>query len=896
MKGRINKNLTQKIIIAIVMLLSFNFIAPTYSSASFGGVLFGPVIDLLAGIGDAVMAVLQVFMDGGETELLASDGFLVKSNEFDPAKYGMQTESGLETRTINADDLDQGWFGLGTYSIPIIKYSPEKIFSNEVPALDANFINPKTDGYSAEQQEKSIAIQLQETISSWYNALRNLVIVGLLSVLLYVGIRMMLTSISSDKAKYKQMLMDWIIALCLLFFLHYVMSFTMTFIEIISDGIKGATDVNVTINDTAGNISFRTNLTGYCRMQVQYKDLGERMVYLIFYIALVVYTFMFTWKYMKRAITMAFLTLMAPLVTLTYPIDKIGDGKAQAFNMWLKEYVFNALLQPFHLIIYSIFLGASMNIAVENPLYAILFLAFITPAEKILRKFFGFDKATTAGATFAGAFGGAAAFSMTKGLINRGLKGLSSGKGGNAGSSGNVRQQKQLTDPNAPDGGLSVFANGGNGNNPQDPNGTNRGIGLTDAENQELEALRNEMDTADYNDMYLNPEAYMAKQDRLAELERNRDAAGSDRRAVRYENGQLWDKDGNAIDNQNVYTFDAPNGANISWESEDGRTRMNISGGSIRNATIIGSTGEGGSGSRLTINPNTNPPQGSTPVRFTRTVGSGTIPTGANGATIQPIRNASTAKNKNSSGEPRRIKGALRVAGKTALGAGKVAGRLTAAAAMGAVGIGMGIAGDDLEDAFTYGLAGASLGWTAAPALANGVASRVSSIGETVQSEYEVGTYGAEEAALRQQDREFVSNRDNRDFFSEAIQKDTGAKPSRAELNRTMTTAAEYNRAGITDLKQINKSMKLEQQLKRELQDESGMTEQESTKTAREQAMTIAKIANSVDAKDLRDSKKVDDLRNSFMRELQKNGMTDRESEGQANRIIDMVKQQKKVY
>ena len=40
---------------------------------------------------------------------------------------------------------------------------------------------------------------------------------------------------------------------------------------------------------------------------------------------------------------MAFLTIIAPLVALTYPIDKINDGKAQAFNMWFKEYIFNLL-------------------------------------------------------------------------------------------------------------------------------------------------------------------------------------------------------------------------------------------------------------------------------------------------------------------------------------------------------------------------------------------------------------------------------------------------------------------------------------------------------------------------------------------------------------------------
>lgn len=35
--------------------------------------------------------------------------------------------------------------------------------------------------------------------------------------------------------------------------------------------------------------------------------------------------------------------MIAPLVALTYPIDKVKDGKAQAFDMWFKEYTMNAI-------------------------------------------------------------------------------------------------------------------------------------------------------------------------------------------------------------------------------------------------------------------------------------------------------------------------------------------------------------------------------------------------------------------------------------------------------------------------------------------------------------------------------------------------------------------------
>ena len=70
------------------------------------------------------------------------------------------------------------------------------------------------------------------------------------------------------------------------------------------------------------------------------------------YYYLVFMTIKFTVLYFKRVVYMAFLTMIAPLIGLTYPLDKIKDGQAQAFTMWIREFVFNALLQPLHLILY----------------------------------------------------------------------------------------------------------------------------------------------------------------------------------------------------------------------------------------------------------------------------------------------------------------------------------------------------------------------------------------------------------------------------------------------------------------------------------------------------------------------------------------------------------------
>ena len=87
---------------------------------------------------------------------------------------------------------------------------------------------------------ESTAYAMKENIASWYVALRTIALVGLLSVLLYIGIRIILKSTSAqDKAKYKNMLKDWVVALCILFVLHYMMAFMLNMTGSLNDIIKG---------------------------------------------------------------------------------------------------------------------------------------------------------------------------------------------------------------------------------------------------------------------------------------------------------------------------------------------------------------------------------------------------------------------------------------------------------------------------------------------------------------------------------------------------------------------------------------------------------------------------------------------------------------------------------
>lgn len=907
------KSKMQKIIILILIVLLSNFIVPTYSSASFGGVLMGPIIDFIAGIGDAVLSALQFFMyDGnvtvGNTVGGAVSGALTIVNPFDSfllmrssdkfeetlKKYDMDTTEEGEIE-ISADEFDKGWLGWlpgsfadKDYGVPIIKYTPEKIFANQVPALDVNFINPKdwTDQATNEDNaeamnEKSITRQLHSTIANWYIALRNLAIVALLSVLLYVGIRILISSTAGDKAKYKQMLMNWIVALCIVFFLHYVMSFILTVTEMITVGVSSGTEIVVDVQDSDnGNFKFKTDLTGLCRFQIQYKDLGARMIYLIFYIALVIYTVMFTWTYVKRAITMAFLTLIAPVVAITYPIDKIGDGQAQAFGIWLKEFIFNALLQPFHLIIYTIFLGAASEIAVQNPIYAILFLAFIIPSEKLLRKMFGFNKADTAGgmSTAAGVFGGAAAFNMVKSIVGKGAQRGSSGKA--PATNNKIRAKNNIEDSRTPKG-YSAFATTGGSALPSEGQGEDgmdyeranefrrlQEEGLSQQEamdrlNATMPADRGEIDYERANEFKRLQEEGLNQQEAMDRLNAT---MPQDRSRPDYERAnefrRLQKEEGlsqqEAMDRLNATTVrnDSSTEANkIRFASQDSqsdniRQESNSTSGNTQNNTRTPS--DLSKGKRV--------------LNGMKSLGHATF-------------------NKQN-------------AGKAARFVGRAAVR-TATTGVGlAVGTAAGIAGGDLEDVLKYTAAGAALGnRTLGNATLNAM-SGARKIGGNVAQTFMEGYSGLNEATMRRQAKEFVKDVDNREYFAREMAEDDGTRLSGKALNNVMENAAYYNNAGIDDNSKIKKSIKLEKDIIEDLSN-TDLSEEEKRTMAREQATTISKIADKVDDKKLMtDEKYAQGLQNNFKRGLKaaNSEMSERELNTQSEQMMKLLKKYKKAY
>ena len=750
------------------------------------GSLLKQIIQIFAAIGDIAMGTLNHFMlgaDGFTSAMLApsndnignSDSWLyVGDDEEIDYHYG--------EGTINTAEFFS-WIMGEQYDIPNFLYSPENIFANNIAALDVNFLNPNdfeavSSTSDAEQASQSAAGGvLQQTISDWYISFRNIAIVGLLSVLVYIGIRILISSTASDKAKYKESLQNWVVALCLVFFIHFIMSGLLMITDKFTDLISSTIDDGITVQVDDGNIKFRTNIIGLVRFNAQSKSMYNTAAYTILYLVLVIYTFIFTFMYFKRFLYMAFFTMIAPLVALTYPIDKAGDGKAQAFNLWFKEYSMNLILQPVHLILYVALVSSAMELVQQNMIYAIVAIGFLIPAEKFIKKMFGMDKAETPSG-----FGSFAAGAATMSGIKSVASMLSGGKD-KKGSNGKGEGIPSAVDKNANKvrtqdrDFLGSFRNEQGG----DDNATNNISGeLDEGPNQREEESSN-----------------IGGMDRLTQNGELQGEQQDENMPGFLENeGYRPDENHAGILLPSSYRMDQQQQeASEQREQQDELQQQELQ----QQALQPQSAGD-----------NTSIPDSNKP----------------SWEELQEARRQQQVAQRRNYMKKRAIRG-VKKAGKFALKGGKIAAQGLGIAAGATAGLIAGTATGDFSNAMTYmgagALAGRSLG-KAAGNLPENAYNFGKSARDTAQDKmeeyrynkdkdmYGVG-YAAEQAAIRQNERaekQFLDNKEEQSKYEEMagrIKTQTGQEVKTEDL---MKAAFDYKKAGITDEKQIETGLAME--------------------------------------------------------------------------------------
>ena len=266
------------------------------------------------------------------------------------------------------------------------EFSIESIIFNQ--AVDHPIGIISIDFFDSTKANKSNTNNLiQENIATWYVAIRNIAITILVIVAMYIAIRMLLATTSEKKAQYKEILIYWAQSFELVFVFHYIMIGIIAINDALIKSLYKAGEQVITGKNN--NIMETLFINAFKAIRIT-SSLANTFAYMV----LCFVTIMFFISYLKRMMTIAFLIIIAPLVTVTYSIDKIGDGKSQALNAWLKEFSYTVLIQPFHCITYLALGSIGTQLLERNDSFGdifigIYFLAFILQSENIVRGIFG---------------------------------------------------------------------------------------------------------------------------------------------------------------------------------------------------------------------------------------------------------------------------------------------------------------------------------------------------------------------------------------------------------------------------------------------------------------------------------------------------------------------------
>ena len=267
-------------------------------------------------------------------------------------------------------------------------FTIDRCVFNRVLLFNINFFNTEdtyTIGDVTVNANKS-NLEIKKGISGVYYLCRIISLALGLLVLIYIGIRMAISTVASDQAKYKKMLISWVESILIIFLMPYIMSFIIKIGELLTNTFYS---IRVSFMEKSPQDNPFEYTVRNLVLSTMFTTSGLTLTfYSILYWVLLFTEVKFFWAYTKRLLMVGFLIMISPLITITYSIDKAGDGKAQAFSTWMKEFILNVLIQPLHALIYLVFLLTANNICDRAPLVAIALLFAMSNAERMVKTIF----------------------------------------------------------------------------------------------------------------------------------------------------------------------------------------------------------------------------------------------------------------------------------------------------------------------------------------------------------------------------------------------------------------------------------------------------------------------------------------------------------------------------
>lgn len=260
-----------------------------------------------------------------------------------------------------------------------VHYTIEDLIYNRIPALDVDLLSSKAAGKVV---EKGSAIDvIKSTVAGWYVSIRNIAIIIMIIMLIYTGIRMATSTISSKKADYQKQLYTWLKCMVMIFVIHYIIVLVLSLNNIMCDLFEA--------DYTKENTLYNTVKTRAYDFRLSVGFAGT-----IMYVALFIYWLKFLVVYLKRYVKNLILILLAPLVIVRYALDNAEARGKQGFNKWLNSFVLNVLIQSVHALTYSVIMGIAVDLAVKSIfgfILALVFMSYLLRFDDVIFQIFQFN-------------------------------------------------------------------------------------------------------------------------------------------------------------------------------------------------------------------------------------------------------------------------------------------------------------------------------------------------------------------------------------------------------------------------------------------------------------------------------------------------------------------------
>lgn len=127
----------------------------------------------------------------------------------------------------------------------------DRIIFNGIGFLDINFLNPASNSLFVSNGSTSI---LGKVVRSVYSTIFSLAVLFLGVAVGIMAIRLALSSIAAEKAKYKQAIVNWVTCIVMLFLMHYILAFVFWVNEQLVQIASGI--LIKTIDETVTSVDF----------------------------------------------------------------------------------------------------------------------------------------------------------------------------------------------------------------------------------------------------------------------------------------------------------------------------------------------------------------------------------------------------------------------------------------------------------------------------------------------------------------------------------------------------------------------------------------------------------------------------------------------------------------